>query len=102
MRLAKFFLVSSVLVFAVGCQTIPPPKGLGCVAFPKKGRMVCFDLEKDFDRDGSPKKDAQPQFFRLTLDDIDKWVLFDPDSFANLKAYGLKHRDLCEKMAGNK
>lgn len=104
MRLAKFFLVASSLFLFIGCQSVPPPKGYGCVAIPKKGRMVCFDLEKDFDvKTGNPKPHAQPKFFPLTsLDVIDKWVMFDPDSFASLKGFALKTKDRCEKLAGQK
>lgn len=66
--------------------------------------MVCFDLAKDFDvRTGNSKPNAKPTFFELKdLNAIDKWVIFDPDSFASLKGFALKNKDRCEKMAGVK
>lgn len=103
MQLVKFCLVASSLALA-GCQSIPPPQGYGCVALPKKNRMVCFDLAKDFDpKTGNPLPNAMAKYFDLSsLNQIDKWVIFDPDSFASLKGFALKNKDRCERMAGVK
>lgn len=102
MRLVRFYLAISSLGFAIGCQSIPPPKGYGCVAFAEKKRLVCFDLEKDFDpQTGNPRKEAQPKFYPLrSLIDLNRWVVFDPYSFASLKGFLLKHKTRCEEMAG--
>lgn len=98
MQPVRFFLVISSLAL-VSCASVPPPKGMGCVAIAKKNRLVCFDLEKDFDpKTGNPKPDAKAKYFQLnSLDNIDKWVVFDPDSFASLKGFALKVKDRCER-----
>lgn len=101
MRPVTSYLVIFSAFILASCGTIQPPKGMGCVAFPEKSRMVCFDLEKDFDSNGNPKPDAEPKILPLTLDAINKWVIFDPDSYASLKGYILKHKDRCEKKNKN-
>jgi hypothetical protein len=96
-QLKKFFLVGSSLV-VVGCANIPLPKGDACVAFPQKGYSLCYDMEKDFDENGDVKPEAKAHRVPLSLDVINKHVHFNPDSYASLKAFALKHKAKCEAV----
>lgn len=95
-KLLKIFLAVSSLT---ACSTMPPPpEGQACVAFYKDGACfnTCFDMTKDFNQDGSIKAGAKSKKYQCNLAYFNKRVNFDPDSFANLKAFALKLKARCE------
>ena len=95
--LKKSLVVISPFIFSA-CANIPPPKGEGCVAFVKNGvcTNLCYNLEKDFTKDGSPKPEARAKRYPCDANYFHQRINFDPDSFASLKAYALKIKKKCE------
>lgn len=91
-KLLAIFLIAILSA----CAGIPKPEGLGCVAFAKRNYSICYDLSKDFDEDGNVVPGARGQKVPLTVQAIDRHVHFDPDSYASLKAFALKHKARCE------
>jgi len=91
----KLLVIFSIAILNA-CAGIPAPKGQGCVAFALKGYSLCYDLEQDFDENGKVKPEAKPKRVELSKESINKHVHFDPDSFASLKAFALKHKARCE------
>lgn len=91
-RLFAIFLIVSLSA----CAGIPAPKGTACVAFADKGYSLCYDLDADFNTDGDLKPEARAKRVPLSLKAINRHVHFDPDSFASLKAFALKHKAKCE------
>jgi hypothetical protein len=95
MKKMKLLLV----IFSIAitsCAGIPKPQGLACVAFSAKGYSLCYDLSNDFDADGNVVPGAKPSRVPLSLAGINKHIHFDPDSYASLKAFALKHKARCE------
>jgi hypothetical protein len=66
--------------------------------FYDRGYNLCFDMEKDFNEDGSVKPDAVAKKILIDAEYLKKnrLVNFDPQSYANLKAYLLKQKARCE------
>lgn len=96
MPLRIFFpaLIASILL--VGCGTVERPKGEACVAFAQKGHRLCYNFD-DFDANGNVKPGVRPTRRSLALEAIDKHIVVDPDSYASLKAFVLKHKSRCEE-----
>lgn len=82
--------VLPLLVISLTACSVPRPAGMACVVDLPDNQNICFDLQKDFDDQGNIKPDAKPQLLPL---DMDKRVNFDPDTWANVKAYIRKLKD---------
>lgn len=100
-ELLRIFLVAGSLALAfalTGCNSIPLPMGEACVAFVQNGRCtnLCYDMTKDFLPDGEIRSDARARRYPCTTEYFSRRVNFDPQSFANLKAYALKQKEYCE------
>lgn len=96
-RLLKTFCLGTSLLLGA-CAGIPKPQGDACVLFPEKGRKLCYDLAKDFDSNGDLYPNVVGKRVPLTTESINKNVCVDPDSFASLKAFALKHKERCEEL----
>jgi hypothetical protein len=53
-------------------------------------------MEKDFDQNGEVKKDAKAKRYSCSQSYFNQRINFDPDSYANLKAFVLKNKAACE------
>lgn len=71
-----------------GCALIQRPDSNICVMNAPAQHMKCYNLKRDYNDDGTLKPTAKPTFrqFRI-IDDGNKYISMDPDSFAQLKAY---------------
>ncbi len=99
-KLHKIFLVGSSFAFVACSTTPPPPKGEACVAFVRQDGTctnLCYDMEKDFDKDGEIKPGTKAKRYACDTPYFHKRINFDPDSYANLKAYALKLKAKCEE-----
>lgn len=97
LRAISWAVVSLVCAALAGCQ-VAPPKGEACVAFVQDGVCAnfCWDMERDFDTDGNVRSDARARRKPCGVSYFDRRVNFDPQSFANLKAFALKVKAQCE------
>lgn len=79
-----------------GCG-IPRPDSDLCVVNAPGQYQICYNLKRDYDSKGRRKPDAKP-FFKPahTIEDLNKNISMDPDSFARLKAYVNKLKSACE------
>lgn len=100
MQRARSYLVKSSLLVLAGCHNIPAPKGESCVMFYDRvpPMNLCYDMEKDFTQDGDLKPGARAKRYEVTEEYLkaQRRVNFDPQSYANLKAFLLKQKQRCE------
>lgn len=94
MKMKLLLVIFSTVI--VSCAGIPKPQGTACVAFPAKGHSLCYDLSADFDENGNVVPGAKAKKVPLSLPGLNKHIHFDPDSYASLKAFALKHKARCE------
>lgn len=93
--LQKILLAFSLLL-AVGCQKMP--EGNICLVDADRFRLLCYDMEKDFDSDGRIKQDAVSKKVPLTsISDLNKGTYFDPKSWSNVQAWIRSNRDQCQR-----
>lgn len=81
-------LILLLAVFELGCSTVPPPHTNLCVANALNKNRKCYWVDKDYSDDGTLKPGAVPNYMPLgAIDDVNKNVTIDPDSWAFFKAY---------------
>jgi predicted small lipoprotein YifL len=93
-------LIALLAVFSLsGCGTLErPDSNVGVVNAPLR-HLKYYNLKTDYDSNGILLPGAVAKFKTLqTLDDLNKYICMDPNSFANLKAFlnELKQRATCE------
>lgn len=86
MRHALLLAVSSLLL---SCNE--RPDGFSCLvdAPPtRQPRLICFHMQRDMDKNGNIKPDAKPEIRPIaSISDLDKYTVFDPNSWAAVKAW---------------
>lgn len=86
MQQTLLLAVFSIHLFA--CSYVPLPHTNLCVANPALKHSKCYWLDKDYQEDGTLKPGAKPNFKPLiTIDDMNKSIWTDPDSWGSLKGY---------------
>lgn len=99
-RVKSYLVASSFFLIVAGCNNIPAPKGESCVMFYDRTppMNLCYDMEKDFTPAGDVKPEARPRRYEVTEEYLraQRRVNFDPQSYANLKAFILKQKQRCE------
>lgn len=83
-----------------GCAKLKRPDTDLCGINVPGLELRCYNLLKDYNDDGSRKKDAKPKqiFFEskeAMLDGLNKFIGTDPVGLAHLKAYIAKMRVVC-------
>ncbi len=90
-------LILILTVFEIGCSTIPKPHSDLCVANAPNQTRKCYWTDKDYDNNGNLLPTAVANYQPMTsINDVNKWTMTDPDSWANLKAY---LKDLEQELA---
>lgn len=89
---AELWTVLSLAVFIAGCNDVTRPDTSFCTANVKFLKQECYNLLRDYDKDGKLLKDAKPEIrtylsATLMLDALDKSENTDPVGWANLKTY---------------
>lgn len=87
MRVAILLVSCSLLI---GCGIERPDSEL-CLINLKENHKLCYNLKSDYDDLGNLRPDAKP---KVKPPDVDKNVCADPVSFANIKAYIAKLREI--------
>lgn len=86
-----------------GCSQIPRPDTTLCVVNAPAQQMKCYNLKTDYNDDGSLKPDAKPKYWPVvSIEDVNKHICTDPDSFGNLKAYIKLLREEYDKCRSGK
>lgn len=91
-----------VVCSSVACS-IPLPDTTLCVVNAPNKQAKCYNLKTDYNDDGTIKADAKPTYMPASvIEDLNKDICTDPDSFANLKAYIKTMREEFDKCkSGN-
>ena len=85
---SKTLLVMFWAVFSLSACGTVRPKGDICLTNAARGYRLCYDMEKDFDSNGDILPGREPHYKRFYyLNDVDRHVVFDPDSWAEVKAF---------------
>lgn len=96
MQLKTCLIISSVIFFS-GCAGIPRPDSDLCVINAPASHLICYNLKRDYTDNGVLKPDAKPHYKSVaTLNDVNKHIIMDVDSFTKLKAYIKKVKAACE------
>lgn len=70
------------------CSTVPLPHTDLCVENALENKAKCYWIDTDYNQDGTLKATAVPNYKDLnTIQDVNKNICTDPDSWALLKAY---------------
>lgn len=89
--LSKILLAILSLVFLSSCSTIPRPKGSVSLIDAPRNQLMLLDMEQDYDKNGEIKSDATVEKRPVVdLMQINKYICFDPNSWAELNAYKRK------------
>lgn len=85
MPLKILWIISSLLI--IGCG-VPRPKGDICIVDARREVLRCYDMEKDYNDDGTLKPGAvQHTKPAINIDSVNKFTVFDPDAWAEVKIY---------------
>lgn len=92
-RLIKLLMICSLL----GCDIDRPNTDI-CVVNSPGQHQKCYNIQKDYNDDGTIKGDAKPIYKpAATVEDLNKNICTNPDGWANLKAYMKKLREACKE-----
>lgn len=85
----RWMLLPIMLWILSSCSTLPPrPNSYICVVNARGAHAKCFHMQRDYDEVGNLLESAVPFYMDITkIEDIDKFIIFDAESFGNLKAY---------------
>jgi hypothetical protein len=84
MRLATLLVSFSLF----SCAQIDRPDTDLCVVNAPGKKLTCFNLKRDYDKDGNLKSDAKPVFKPApTIESVNKHIITDPQGYARLRAY---------------
>lgn len=92
MRL-KILLAFSLFAIT-SCQRFP--EGKICLVDSPRSRLLCYDMVRDLDQNGRVKEEAKAERIQVDLQAMDKFTVFDPDSWANVKGWLRASRDQCQ------
>ena len=96
LREIRLTICSAILIVCAGCS-VPRPKGDVCIVDAARSRLLCYDMEKDYDKDGKLKAGAKLKT-KASPGSFDKYLVLDPDATAELKIY---IRRLRERLANS-
>lgn len=85
----KLTLLPMTLLMASSCATLPErPDTYLCVINALGNNRKCYNMKEDFDVEGNLLDTAVPFYQHTTsIDDLDKQIVIDQESFTNLKIY---------------
>lgn len=84
------WIIFSALLALTACNEVKRPDTDLCVlnTFASPPHGTCFNLLRDYNDDGTRKRNAQPTIKIVnTIADINKVIYTDPQGWANFKAY---------------
>lgn len=85
MRLLATLLIICSLY---SCARIPKPNTDLCVINAPGQHLSCWNLKTDYNDNGQIKPGVKPKIkVANSLNDVNKFIVTDPDGFAELKAY---------------
>lgn len=83
----KLWTIFSILIIS-GCSSLERPDTNLCIINAPLNQMKCYNLKEDYDERGVITFEALPSIIPIEgVEDINKFICTDPNSFANLKAY---------------
>lgn len=97
MQLQKMLWVSFSLLIA-GCGSIDRPDTDLCVVNDPGHHLICYNLKRDYDKNGSLKPGAVPMIKPIeSIADLNKDVCTDPSGFEHLKTYVQEMKDAMKR-----
>lgn len=96
MRRRTLLACNAVLLIA-GCGP-KPPQGLICLYDAPRSQSICYEMSKDFDKDGTLKPGAPQQILGgMTADKIDKHTHFSPEAWGSVRKWLGAMREQCKR-----